>query len=221
MEKRKIIFGSYDTAAQLLTLTGWELSPAVAQTNYVAVPGRNGKLDLSFALTDGTPVYDSRTLTATFETSEGTRLERKARFDTMVNWLDGWSMNIQLPDDDAHYITGRVHVAVNYNDLAHGAVTVTAVCDPWRYAMEETEILLTATDEAQTVNIVNGGRKTQAPMLTISGDGAEVSLVYGTHSWNLGAGVYVLPDLLLVQGDNLLTYGGTGEAKITYREAVL
>lgn len=222
MEKRKIIFGTYDTAADgLLTLTGWEFSPAVYQSNMVEVPGRDGLLDLSTALTDGEPRYGSRTLTATFETSEGTRLERKERFDTMVNWLDGWRMDIQLPDDDSHYITGRVSIAVEYNDPAHGAVTVTAVCDPWRYLKEEHVVTLTAGTEAQTATLVNAGRKSQAPLLTISGDDANVLLTYGEYSWALGAGEYILPDLILVQGSNALTYSGTGTVEIRYREAVL
>lgn len=222
MTKRKIVFGTYDTAADaLLTLTGWELSAPEYQSNMVEVPGRDGSLDLSTALTDGEPRYKSRTLAATFETSEGTRLERKERFDTMVNWLDGWRMDIQLPDDDAHYITGRVGVAVAYNDLAHGAVTVTAVCDPWRYFKEEAVVELTAGTEAQTATIVNRGRKSLAPMLTISGDDASVNLVYGAYSWALGSGVYVLPDLILTQGDNALTLSGTGSVELRYREAVL
>lgn len=221
MEKRKIIFGSYDTAAQLLTLTGWELSAPVYQSNLVEVPGRDGPLDLSTALTDGEPRYEGRTLTARFETSEGTRLERKARFDTMTNWLDGWRMDIVLPDDDAHYITGRVSVAVEYNDPAHGAVNVTAVCDPWRYFKEEHVVTLTAGTEAQTATLVNAGRKSLSPTLTISGDGASVLLTYGDYSWALGAGIYVLPDLILKQGDNALTYSGTGSVEVRYREAVL
>ena len=221
MEKRKIIFGTYDTAAQLLTLTGWELSAPVYQSNLVEVPGRDGPLDLSTALTDGEPRYEGRTLTARFETSEGTRLERKARFDTMVNWLDGWRMDIVLPDDDSHYITGRVSVAVEYNDEAHGAVNVTAVCDPWRYFKEEHVVALTAGTEAQTATLVNAGRKSLSPTLTISGTGASVRLVYGAYSWTLGAGVYVLPDLILKQGDNALTYSGTGSVELRYREAVL
>lgn len=222
MEKRKIIFGSYDTAADgLLTLTGWELSAPAYQSNMVEVPGRDGLLDLSTALTDGEPRYSSRTLTATFETSEGTRLERKERFDTMLNWLDGWRMDIVLPDDDTHYITGRVSVAVQYNDVAHGAVTVTAVCDPWRYFASEHIVTLTADTEAQTATLVNAGRKSLAPTLTISGDDASVLLAYGGYSWALGAGDYILPDLILQAGDNALTYSGTGTLMFTYREAVL
>lgn len=222
MTKRKIVFGTYDTAADgLLTLTGWELSAPEYQSNMVEVPGRDGALDLSTALTDGEPRYKSRTLVATFETSEGTRLERKERLDTMVNWLDGWRMDIQLPDDDTRYITGRVSVAVAYNDPAHAAVTVNAVCDPWRYAKNETVVTLTAGTEAQTASLVNSGRKSQAPTLTISGDDASVALVYGAYSWTLGSGVYILPDLILQLGSNALTYSGTGTVEIRYREAVL
>ena len=221
MSTRKIVFGTYDTAADgLLTLTGWELSAPEYQSNMVEVPGRDGSLDLSTALTYGEPRYKSRTLTATFETSEGIRLERKERFDTMVNWLDGWRMDIQLPDDTTHYITGRVHVAVEYNDLAHGAVTVTAICDPWRYSKTETVVTLTAGTEAQTASLVNSGRRSQAPTLTVETD-SQVSLVYGSHSWALGSGVYILPDLILRQGRNALTYSGAGTVEIRYREAVL
>lgn len=221
MNKRRIVFGTYDTAADgLLTLTGWTLSAPVYQSNMVEVPGRDGSLDLSTALTDGEPRYQSRTLTATFETSEGTRLERKERLDTMLNWLDGWRMDIYLPDDDTHYITGRVSVAVDYNDLAHAAVTVTAVCDPWRYAKNETVVTLTAGTEAQTASIVNAGRRSQAPKLTVESD-SQVTLVYGSYTWALSSGAYILPDLILQQGSNALTYSGEGTVEIRYREAVL
>lgn len=221
MIKRKIIFGTYDTAADgLLTLTGWELSAPEYQSNMVEVPGRDGSLDLSTALTDGEPRYKSRTLTATFETSEGTRLERKSRLDTMVNRLDGRRMDIQLPDDDTRYITGRVHVAVAYNDPAHGAVTVTAVCDPWRYSKAEAAVTLTAGAEAQTTSLVNAGRRSQAPTLTVD-SASRVTLVSGSHTWTLSSGVYILPDFILQQGSNPLTYSGEGTVEIRYREAIL
>lgn len=221
MTKRKLIFGTYDTAADgLLTLTGWALSTPEYQSNMVEVPGRDGALDLSTALTDGEPRYKNRTLTATFETSEGSREARQTRLDTMVNWLDGWRMDIQLPDDDTRYITGRVHVVVEYNDLAHGAVTVTAVCDPWRYSKTETVVTLTAGSKAQTTSLVNAGRRSQAPKLTVESD-SQVTLTYGSYTWALSSGVYILPDLILQQGDNALTYSGEGTVEIRYREAIL
>ena len=219
---RKIIFGTYDTQANgPWTLASWSLSPAEYRSQFVEVPGRDGDLDLSTVLTDGAPRYGSRLLTATLERSDGTYQEREAAINTMINWLDGWRMDIRLPDDDAHYITGRVHVVKDYNDLAHAAVTVTAVCDPWRYANYETVIALTAEATAREARLTNNGRRTVVPVLQVTGDDVSLNLAFGGSSWALGAGVYQLPDIVVPQGGATITYGGTGAVSFTYREAVL
>lgn len=223
MQRRKLIIGDYDTAVNgPWTLVEWELSAAEQQQNFVEVPGRDGALDLSTALTDGRPTYGSRTLVARLECSEGTREDRELMITTMINWLDGWRLDIVLPDDEVHYLTGRVSVARNYNDLAHASVTVTAVCDPWRYAVAETVITRTAASAVQTVNLINAGRRAVVPLLEITAaEGATVLLTFGTASWALGAGTYKLPDLFLQSGNNMLNYSGAGSLKVTYREAVL
>lgn len=219
MEKRGLTIGTYNTVEQLWTLTAWEFSAPEYQENFLTVPGRDGALDLSAALTNGAPAYHSRTLTVKLECSEGTRLDREAAINTMVNWLDGWRQDIVLPDDPDHYITGRVSVAREYNDNAHAAVTVTAVCDPWRYAKEETLYTLTAEAGEKTAQLVNSGRRTVVPLLSITG--GTILLKYGAYSWALGDGIYQLPDLTLPQGGGTLTYSGTGTLRISYREAVL
>lgn len=223
MAKRKMILGSYDTDTNgLWTLTAWSLGPAPVITNMVDVPGRiKGPLDLSTVLTDGEPRFGTRPLSATFESSEGSRLERKARIDTMTNWLHGWRTNIVLPDDPDHYLVGRVMVEELYNDLAHASVQVTAECEPWLYNQEETVVTLTAAADEQTATIPNPGRMTVVPLLEITGEDASVLLKFGAASWALGPGTYQLPDLVLPQGEHLLTYSGTGVVKLTYREAVL
>ena len=222
MEHRKLILGSYDTHLNgPWTLAAWSLSPEEYQANYVEVPGRNGALDLSTALTDGEPRYNSRTLEARLERSDGTRLEREAAIETMINWLDGWKMDIRLPDDELHYITGRVHVAKEYNDPAHAAVIVTATVDPWRYNLNETAVHLTAAAEEKTALLTNQGRRTVVPVLEITGASAQVMLTFGTASWSLGAGTYQLPDLVVRQGGAEIKYKGSGELFFRYREAVL
>lgn len=222
MDKRKFIFGTYDTSLDgLWTLSGWHLSSPAQDTHFLEVPGRKaGPLDLSTVLTDGEPTYGSRELTVNLESSEGTYLDREERIDTMINWLDGWRLEIVLPDDPDHYLVGRVSVAKEYNDLAHGAVTVTAVCEPWRYSFLE-KIFTYDAQDALTVTLRNEGRMTVVPLLTIAGEGAEVVLKFGGSTWALSAGEYKLPDLALKQGDSTLTFGGTGVLQITYREAVL
>lgn len=222
MVKRGMIFGSYDTAAQGWTLTSWKLTPGARVENRVTVPGAvDGPRDYATALTGGEPRYGNATLTATFETSEGTRLEREAQIRTFVNWVDGWRQNIILPDAPGYYLTGEISVVKDYNDLAHAAVTVTGICAPWLYAETETAVTLTGTAAAQTANLTNAGRRTVVPLLVITGGGSML-LEFGAASWALGAGSYQLPDLVLPQGVHALTYSGEGmTCVITYREAVL
>ena len=217
---RSMTFGSYMTYTDgRWTLTGWELSAAEYKQNLVEVPGRSELLDLSTSLTDGEPTYGSRTLTATFESSEGPRLAREDRINIMVNGLDGYRLNIVLPDDAEHYLTGRLSVKRLYNDEAHASVQVTAVCDPWRYAKDETVVTLQATEAEQTVALINRGRLGVVPLLEITG--GEVLLTYGTLSWALGVGSYALPDIYLKYGEHPITFSGTGALTFTDREAVL
>lgn len=222
MDTRKITIGTYDTALDgLWTLTGWSFSAPEQESFFVDVPGRKaGPLDLSTALTDGDPTYTSRTFEATLESSEGSYLDRAERIDEMVNLLDGWRMQIVLPDDPDHYIVGRVSVKKTYNDMAHCAVKVTAICEPWRYSQLERVLQFDAPD-ARTVTIRNTGRMTVVPTLVITGEEAAVTLAFGGTSWTLGAGTYQLPDFVMKQGDAQLTYSGKGAFTLIYREAVL
>lgn len=218
MQKRKIVFGDYNTAVHGWTLTKWKLGAAEEKTNYIEKVGGDGSWDVSTALTDGIPRYRDRVLTATFESSEGTRLEREATIRHMINSLDGRRLDIRLPDDVSHHINGKVHVAREYNDLAHAAVTVTAVCGPWKLANLEKVTTLAAAEHPQKVLLVNEGRRAVVPEIKV--DGAAV-LAYGGSALELTAGTYQWPDLLLTPGLHELTYSGTGSLVITYREAVL
>jgi hypothetical protein len=221
LTKRKITFGSYDTAANGWTLTGWKLGKAEQKTHYEEKQGGDGSWDLSTAMTDGIPRYKDRPLTVTLECSEGDRMSRKAEIDRMINLLDGMREDIKLPDDDTHYINGRLHVAEEYNDLAHAAVTVTAECKPWKFSSTEKKVTRTASATAQTVTLTNSGRRAVVPVLKVEGESASVLLSYGGASVSLTAGTHQWPDLLLTPGSHTLTYSGSGSLTITYREAVL
>lgn len=218
LKKRTIILGAYDTAAHGWTLTGCKLSDPEQKTNYIEKNGGDGSWDLSTALTEGIPRYRDRSLTATLECSEGTRADREKLISKMVNQLDGLVWSVVLPDYPDHYLTARLHVAENYNDQAHAAVTVTGTCEPWLYRAEETIITLKATATEQTAVITNNGRRATVPTLSVTG---SVLLVYGTASLNMSDGAYEWPELLLTPGDHPLKYSGDGELAFTYREAVL
>ena len=224
MQKRKIIIGTYDTALEgLWTLSGWTLSRAEANEEYASVPGHHGALDLSTALTDGEPFYNTREFEATLESSEGSRLEREERINQMVNRLDGWRFNIILPDDPMHYISGRVRVEKQFNTPAHASVRVSAVCDPWRYNAGETVVSVSATTSEQTVALINNGRLSVVPTIRVSGGSVTLKFTTGeaSRTWTLGAGEYILADIYVKTGSAPVTYKGSGTITFTYREAVL
>ena len=213
--------GSYDTAANEWTLTAWRLGDAPQKTNLVERPGGDGSWDLSTSLTDGVLRYGDRQLSATFECSEGDRLYREAKIRQMVNQLDGMEVNIELPDDSDHYLVGRLKVVKEYNDTAHGSVSLTATCRPWKYSYRETATTLTATTTEKTARLVNNGRRAVVPVLTLTGSSASVRIVYGVNSLSIAAGTHQWPDLILTPGTHDLKYSGTGSLVIKYREAVL
>lgn len=219
MHKRGFLFGEYDTAILGWTLTAWKLSDPVYRSTIVSVPGRDGDLDLSTALTDGVPKYTNRTLSATFELSEGSRLERDLVISATVNRLDGMRMKIITPDDLSHYLEGRVRVEVLYSDLAHASIRISAICDPWRYAVAETSVTVGAEESKKTLSLLNGGRAHLIPKVVISG--GDVLITGDGASWALSEGEYILPDLVLASGETLLGYSGDGTVKISYREAIL
>lgn len=221
MKKRRLIIGNYDTAESGWTLSAWSFSAAKYKERLVDKPGGDGVWDLSTTLTDGIPRYQSRTLTATLERSDGDRDSREYEIKDMINALDGLRWEIYLPDDLDRYVVGRVSIARNFSDLAHAAVTVTAICEPWKYNAYDTVQEIEATTAAQTHYVYNGGRRAVVPVLEVEGASASVLLVYGTASRAFSAGAYQVPDLLLTPGAHEITVSGSGLLRITYREAVL
>ena len=218
MQKRKIILDTYDTAADgLWTLASCVLGDAEPQEILLEIPGRiDGPLDASEALT-GDVEYGPRPLEVLLESSEGTRTERQARISAMVNRLHGRRVKIWLPDDAEHYLIGRIKVTPVYNDLAHAAVQVAATCEPWRYATEETEVVVEVNGNAEEVILENDRRRTY-PTATVTG---TVTLAYNGKSLALGEGTRLLTDFPLTQSDHVVKVSGTGSVTFTYRKARL
>lgn len=218
MQKRTVKIGEYDTAARGWTLAGCKLADPVLKENYVEKPGGDGSWNLTGAVTGGIPRYKNRPLELKLECSVGDREHREALINELVNGYDGFEWPVVLPDRPDHYLTAQTRVAVDYSDLAHAAVTITATCEPWLYRARESIVELTATAAAQTAIIRNGGRRAVVPVLTVTG---SVQLRFGIFTAALEAGVYEWSPLLLTPGLHELEYSGNGTIKITYREAVL
>lgn len=215
--KRAIIFDKYNTAYDWgLLLTAKALTDPEVKTNYQTLDGASGSLDLTEALT-GEVAYNDRTLSASFSLSDGTVQEREAVLRDVVTALHGRKVSIIEPDDLEHYLVGRVQVTGRTNTLAYATLDVEAICEPWRYANNESERRVDVRGITDVV-IRNAGPKTVCPVITVTG---EVSVTYNGATTELTTGSYKITDIRLKTGANIIGVAGSGTVVFSYREAVL
>ena len=197
-----------------LTLTAKDTPTPEPKTNYVELGGVSGSLDLTEAL-QGEVAYSDRTVTASFWTSEGDYSYRDAIVKQVVSLTHGKKVKIVEPDDPDHYFLGRIMVKNITRSQVHMAFDIEAICEPWRYALEETECRVRG---GETIQIWNEGVKTLCPELEVEG---SVTLTYEGDKVNLTAGRYRIAGLRLRQGENMVSVSGSGSVTFIYREATL
>lgn len=220
MTLRGIQFGNYHTAEDWgLIMHEKNVPPPVPKTNYVSVPGRDGDLDLTEALSDVVN-YQDRRASYTFLLTDGTHEDRVELISQIIGVLHGQRLQIVDTDDyPDYYMIGRLSVTEVTNTAAYGILKIEAVCQPWRYAIgQKTKtVTVTASDGTVSVSITNSGYKTLAPTLTVTG---SVTLTYNATSAALSAGTYVLAGFLLAPGVTTVTVAGSGTISINYQEAI-
>ena len=200
-----------------LTLTAKATPPPEVKANYINLDGRHGSLDLSEALT-GEVVYGDRTVEATFWTSEGTDTSRVQLIREIIAALHGKKVRIVEPDDPDHYFLGRVSIKPVAHDLVHDEFDMAAICEPWRYACEETVRWIELTDSPADVVIRNHGVKTLCPDIEVDG---SVLLTYDGGTVELTTGSHKVTGFKLRQGCSIVSVSGSGSVTFVYREATL
>lgn len=109
------------TIGNMNTWTNWHLIPAsrplvsspAVNKKMVEVPGRNGLLDLTEALT-GTPTYGNRTGSWEFYVMHDYWGNWVLCYSAIMNYLHGKTFRVVLEDDPDHYYEGRLSVQ-NWN----------------------------------------------------------------------------------------------------------
>ena len=199
-----------------LTLTAKDLTDPEPKTNYITLDGVSGTLDVTEALT-GEVEFNDRTVTASFMCSEGTHKDREALYRTITAALHGKKVKLVEPDDPDHFFLGRIKIKAPGKHPAYMAFTVEAVCDPWRYAIHETERVVPVSGAADVI-LRNNGRRTVCPVINVTG---AVSIVCNGVTTSLTDGSYKITDIRLRQGVNVIGVSGEGSVTFVYREAEL
>lgn len=97
-------------------------NPPATKTQYVDLPGGNGQIDLTEALT-GYPVYENRTGSHEFYVENGYK-EWSDLYSEIMNYLHGKSMEAFLEDDPYYVYVGRFEVNEWKSDKWNSIITI-------------------------------------------------------------------------------------------------
>jgi hypothetical protein len=198
------------------------------KSNFVNLPGADGIIDLSTALT-GRPTYGNRQGSFEFLVMNDYG-EWHARYSEIANYLHGRQFRAVLDDDPDYYYEGRFtlnewrseeqwsRLVIDYN-VGPYKKNILAIGERWLWDPFDFE---TGVIENYKNLIVNGTLNItyvgdvyeNAPVLSCSKlnneTPFEMSLTYDGKTYRLVAGTNVLEYVQFVSGDNHLVFNGTG-----------
>lgn len=199
-----------------LLMTSKEIGAPEIKWQTIDIAGSDGELDFTDFF--GEPKYANVQHQFTFE-SIRPRNEQIAQYTDIKNKIHGKKGRIILDDDPSFFYVGRCSVSKYTNEKNIGKITVTCDCEPYKYKLAET-VLSTGVSGVMNVRLTNS-RKRAVPLVTIETEDT-LNIVYNTYNvWDLASGSYMLPELELVEGDNVVTVTGTGTISFTWQEGVI
>ena len=204
-----------------LLLASKTISAPSVRTNMIVVPGRDGAIDATDALT-GAPTYDTRIISISlFGIESISGKEWPDAVSDFCNAFHGKKVEVFFPEDSAHYYSGRLSVGEIKLDGGRQLLPVEIICDPWKYKNSETTV--TSSDlssEYMQLSLFNESRPV-IPKITVD---QETTILWEGSTINASAGSHIFPDIRLSAGENILeakVSSGTGVISVTYQEASL
>lgn len=180
----------------------------------VSVEGADGEIDLSTSLTNGNMRFENRLIKLKFAYISVDEIDEK--ISEFYSAIHGRTLDFIFDDDPEHYYTGRWSVTDVANNNGYTVLEVEISADPYRYDVETTVVSKTI-DGTHSV-ILGNGRKWVIPDITAD---AEMVLQFEGVLYKVLEGRHTNNNVILRDGDNILTFSGTGTVIIEYRQGVL
>ncbi len=196
---QRIIVGGVDISERfgIALIDGYELSPPEPKTYTVDIPGGNGVIDLTEALT-GDVAYERREQSFTFKCIYPESFERVKT--QLTNFLHGRTFDYQLSFDPGYTYHGRFEVsAYSHESYAGGIVgdiDVTVSADPYKLK-ERCAYRLNAT--GGKLFRLESGRRPVHPTIECE---SVCWVTWRGETIVVPAGAYVLRDVVFREGVN-------------------
>ena len=210
-----------------LILSEKDMGAPEPRTNMIDVPLRDGSIDMTDALTKDIK-YKDRQIKLTFHFPGG-KDKWADKMSELQNALTGKRMPLIFDDDISYYYDGRITVNEWQSVGSTGKIVVDITADPFKYdlissAAEwewdtfdfETGIINEGgnieVNGTATVKII-GRRKRSYPIITAS---EAMTVTYDKETFNLKKGENKVYDIIFMEGENELTFKGTGTVSVDY-----
>ena len=202
------------------------------KTNYIDVPEADGKLDFTEALT-GEVKYNNRTIEFEFTVIEA-RNRWTGLYSEIMNYLHGKKMKLVFDEDPNNYYVGRFEVNEWKSDKRTSTLTITGDVEPYKYELHSSledwewdtfnfendyvrEYKDLVVDGMLEFDII-GSRKSIVPVFIVHfNDETGMQVMFKNKIYNLQNGANRVVNIVLQEGDNTLTFLGSGTVSIDYR----
>lgn len=201
-----------------------------AKTYEQEIPGADGSLDLTEAMTPGDVKYKPRSITMEFDMLDSDFFDWQAKLSEIANYLVGQKFKIFLDSDPAFYYIGRLKLETVKDEKTESKITISGEVDPYKYekysSLEdwtfddfnfETGIIREYKDlqiDGSYTLYIPGRRKKIVPIVECS---TAMQVTYNGKTYSLPAGKTKVFDIWLSEGDNYLTFTGAGTVSVDYR----
>lgn len=200
---------SYDDFG--LKLLSYKPDPPTVKENTDDNPGGDGIIDQTDWL--GYPVYNNHHPEFTFDLHANDMNDMEDKLTRILNALNGQVKKVYT--GDGYYFEGRISVRAEPINNFYEMVVIKINAYPYKLKNDETVVKVTAASSEKTVVIKN---EKMPAMPKIKTTGAVTLKLRGVTSTISSSGEYTAPDMLLLEGDNTVTYSGSGTITFTYRE---
>lgn len=236
VESTNETYHSYDDWGLYVSNTDCIGEP-IQYTNYVEVPGRTGKIDLSEALA-GRPVFISRDIKISLA---GSRY--RTNWDSVIsgfrNRIMGRVCQITFDNDPLYYWRGRVDV-INFSSVLNlGKFDIhLPEAEPYKYSTSssaepwlwdpfnfETDMITYLPSQQITGSgtiTIPAGHMLTCPQFVVADIVGSISVEFNSVTYSLSQGTNVIPSIMVGGDDDVdLDFTGTAKVQVVYRSGSL
>ncbi len=201
-----------------------------AKTYEQDIPGADGALDLTEAMTLGDVKYKKRPLSMEFEVEDKDFYKWSVVISRIANYLAGQRMKIIFDNDPYFYYLGRLAIDVEKTEKSESKLVLSGEVEPYKYeryssleewVWDDFNFEMGIIREYKDIKIngsykllIPGLRKRIVPVIECS---RSMQVRNMGKIYNLSAGKNKVFDIWLGEGTNTLEFIGTGTVSVEYR----